>query len=52
MAQKICKRKNQEIDFPKDCQGCGFLTESGETPDCSYGESEGKKTAKKGCCHC
>jgi len=51
MAKKICKRKNQEIDFPKDCQGCAFLNASSETPDCTYKELGEKKTPKKSCCH-
>ena len=51
MTQKICQRKNQAVDFPKDCQGCAFLNMSSQTPYCTYKEPEEKKTSKKSCCH-
>ena len=51
MAKRICKRRNQEIDFPKDCQRCAFLNMSSQTPYCTHKEPEEKKTSKKSCCH-
>ncbi|MBU1291991.1 hypothetical protein KKH07_00670 [Patescibacteria group bacterium] len=51
MAKRICKKSNQEIDFPKDCQGCASLNTSSETLYCTYKKTEGEKTSKKRCCH-
>ena len=51
MAKRICKRSNQEIDFPKDCQGCEFLKPRGKIQCCTYKEQEEKQASKKSCCH-
>ena len=51
MAKQICKRRSQEIDFPKYYQGCTSLNTDSETPYCMYKGPEEKKTAKKSCCH-
>jgi len=51
MAKRICKRSNQEIDFPKDCQGCEFLKPRGKIKCCTYKEPEGGKESKPPCCH-
>lgn len=51
MAKKICKRRNQEIDFPKDCQGYSFLKPRGKIQCCTYKETEKGQAPKKGCCH-
>ncbi|MBU2460159.1 hypothetical protein KKG44_03520 [Patescibacteria group bacterium] len=51
MAKRICKRRSQEIDFPKDCQGCEFLKPRGKIQCCTYKGQEERQESKKSCCH-
>jgi len=51
MANRICKKNNNEINFPKDCQGCEFLKPRGKINCCTYKKPEGGKESKPSRCH-